>query len=111
MLHRQIDKLQKMVDNLLGFCAEGKTEAALEEADLSPLDSGHERLGTMFLKLQDGALEDRYLLRMEKWLLCDEAAIRYYVDFQNLTAMLHLHFNKNKFGKIPDFAKPPSVIA
>ena len=111
MIHRQIEKLQKMVNNLLGLCAEGKIEAALEEVDLSPPDSQHERLGIMLLKLQDGALEDRYLLRMEKWLLCDEAAMRYYVDFQSLTAMLHLHFNENKLGKMLDFTKTPSVTA
>ena len=98
MIHRQIEKLQKMVNNLLGLCAEGKAEAALEEVDLSPQDSRHERLGTMLLKLQDGVLEDRYLLRMEKWLLCDKAAMRYYVDFQSLTAMLYLHFNHDRLA-------------
>lgn len=111
MIHRQIEKLQKMVNNLLGLCAEGKTEAALEEADLSPQDSRYERLGTMLLKLQDGVLEDRYLLRMEKWLLCDKAAMRYYVDFQSLTAMLHVHFNEKKLSKMMDFTKAPSVTA
>ena len=111
MLHRQIDKLQKVVNDLLGFCAGDKTEAALEKVDLSPPDSQHEQLGIMLLKLQDGALEDRYLLRMEKWLLCDEAAMRYYVDFQSLTAMLHFHFNENKLGKMLDFTRTPHATA
>jgi len=56
-------------------------------------------LGTMLLKLQDGELEDRYLLRLEKWLLCDEAAMRYYIDFQSLNAMLSMHFNPDRFSR------------
>ncbi len=98
MIHRQIEKLQKMVNNLLGLCAGGRTEAALKDTDLFPQDSRYERLGIMLLKAHDGALEDRYFLRMEKWLLCDEAALRYYVDFQSLTAMLSMHFNPDRFS-------------
>jgi hypothetical protein len=109
MIYRQIEKLQKMVDSLLGLCAGGTTKAALEEISLSPQDGRYERLGTMLLKAQDGVLEDRYLLRMEKWLLCDETALRYYVDFQNLTALLNMHFNEKKFREMMDFAITPPV--
>ena len=99
MVYRQIEKLQTMVNNLLGICAEGKTEAVLEDPDLFPQDSRYERLGVMLLKAQDGVLEDRYLLRMEKWLLCDVSALRYYVDFQSLTAILSMHFNPGRFSR------------
>ena len=109
MVHRQIEKLQKMVNNLLGLCADSKTEAALEDTYLFSQDSRYERLGVMVLKAQDGMLEDRYFLRMEKWLLCDEEALRYYVDFQNLTALLYINFNEDKFREMPDFKKTALV--
>ena len=99
MIHRQIEKLQKMVNNLLGLCAESKTEGTWEDAEPLPQDSRYERLGVMLLKAQDGVLEDRYLLRMEKWLLCDEKALRYHVDFQSLAAMLRVHFNPDRFSR------------
>jgi hypothetical protein len=53
----------------------------------------------MLLKLQDGDLEERYQHRLEKWLACDQSALRHYVDFQTLTAMLHMYFNPNQFSK------------
>ena len=109
MVHRQIEKLQNMVNNLLGLCAETGAETTQEEADLSSENTQHERLGVMLLQLQDGLLKERYVRRMEKWLLCDKDALRYYVDFQNLTALLHMHFNENKFGKMLDFTKTPSA--
>ena len=99
MIHRQVEKLQKMVNNLLSLCGGGKTEATLEDTDLCPQDSNYERLGVMLLKAQDGVLEDRYLLRMEKWLLCDASAMRYYIDFQSLTAMLSMHFNLDRLSR------------
>ena len=98
-IHHQIEKLQKMVNNLLGLFGTNKPEAVQEEATLHPEDSRYERLGVMFLQAQDGVLEERYLLRMEKWLLCDKAALRYYVDFQSLTALLYMHFKPDRFGR------------
>jgi len=54
------------------------------------------RLGEMILKLQDGEFEERYFLRMQKWLMCDEKALRYYVEFMQLCAELYITFNKNR---------------
>ncbi|MHC4373060.1 MAG: hypothetical protein ACYSTO_02600 [Planctomycetota bacterium] len=54
MVYRQIEKLQKMVNSLLGLCAEGKAEAALEDTDLFTQDIRYERLGVLVLKAQDG---------------------------------------------------------
>jgi len=96
MLH-QIEKLQKMVNNLLGLCADGEGDAVQDGLPASPQEKKYERLGIMILKAQDGELERRYLLRMEKWLLSDPHALRYYIDFQNLSAMLHVHFNPSRF--------------
>lgn len=105
MIQRQIEKLQNIVNNLLGLCATSSDEAVAPHDDLSPEESRHERLGIMLLKAQDGVLEDRYMMRMEKWILCDEAALRYYVDFQNLTALLHTYFKPNRFSPDQIFGK------
>jgi len=97
MVHRQIEKLQKTVNGLLSLCTGKKPDTPAAETDPSTQDSKYERLGIMLLKAQDGELEERYLRRMEKWLLCDPAAMRHYVDFQSLTAMLTMHFNPDRF--------------
>ena len=54
------------------------------------------RLGTLILKMMDGELEERYFLRMQKWLSCDERALGYYIEFVQLCACLHLMISKKK---------------
>ncbi|HRS70444.1 MAG TPA: hypothetical protein P5175_01210 [Anaerohalosphaeraceae bacterium] len=100
-MFQMIDKLQKVVNSLLGLCEEGGAGVS-EEDIVSPEYHKYEPLGIMILKMQDGVLEKRYFLRMEKWLLCDPAAVEYYIDFQMLTALLHEHFNKSRLEKIAD---------
>ena len=102
MFHKKIDKLQFEVNELLDLC--GETGAIPEESP-SEDNTKYLRLGEMILKAQDGELEQRTLLRMEKWLMCDEQALRYYVDFQNLSVLLYEHFHKSRFAKILDFFK------
>ena len=99
MICRQIEKLQKMVNNLLGIFADRGADTVLDDYALDPEAKAQERLGVMLSKAQDGMLEERYYLRMEKWLLCDESALRYYVDFQSLSAMLSMHFNPDRFRR------------
>jgi hypothetical protein len=59
------------------------------------------RLGEMILKLHDGELEDRYFLRMQKWLECDRGALRYYAEFVQLCASLRLIYGGEIKPKIP----------
>ncbi|MEN8127665.1 MAG: hypothetical protein ABFR90_07650 [Planctomycetota bacterium] len=94
---RQIEKLQRIVNNLLGLCADSGTDAVLDDLPPDSEAKKYERLGVMLLQVQDGVLEERYLRRMEKWLLCDKAALRHYVDFQTLTVLLQMHFNPARF--------------
>lgn len=109
-MFRQIEKLQKTVNSLLGLCHGDRAEEQPQEDAQSVTDSRYERLGMMLLQLQDGELEERYFLRMEKWLLCDPTALRYYVDFQSLTALLHMHFNPQKYAEIPGLAASSSSV-
>jgi hypothetical protein len=71
-----------------------------EQAEVEGLDTKEEkdklRLGEMILKLQDGELEERYFLRMQKWLMCDDKALRYYIEFTQLCAGLYLTFNETR---------------
>ena len=109
MIYRQIEKLQKVVNGLLGLCGGAGDKAESEAVDL-PRISRQEQLGIMILKAQDGVLEDRYLRRMEKWLLCDQVAMRYYVDFQSLSAMLSMHFNPDQFT-LKSFRQQPLGVS
>ncbi len=79
-MFRKIDQLQSDVDDLLGLCAEAGGVVDLEA--LGPEAKKQERQGAMILQMQDGVLEQRYVHRFEQWLLCDEQALRYYIDFQ-----------------------------
>ncbi len=102
-MFRKIDKLQSEIDGMVNLCAEAG--AINNEESTTAEDKKHERLGVMILKAQDGVLEKRYFLRMQKWLSCDQNALEYYVEFQNLTTLLHQHFNKNWLHRILDFLK------
>lgn len=97
MFH-QIEKLQNVVNNLLGLLSTDGADTVQDALPANPEEKKYERLGVMILKAQDGELERRHVLRMEKWLLSDPQALRYYVDFQSLSAMLYLHFNPERFS-------------
>lgn len=55
-------------------------------------DSAKKRLGVMILKMQDGVLEAKYVNRLGKWLCADRQALKYYVEFQNLSALLRMYY-------------------
>ncbi len=102
-MFRKINKLQAEIDEMLELC--DQAGATSQEEPVTAEEKKHERLGVMIMKAQDGVLEERYLLRMEKWLACDPAALRYYLEFQNLTALLYEHFDKNRLSRFIDFLK------
>ena len=62
--------------------------------DTESVSDKYSRLGQLILRLQDGDLEKRYVLRFEKWLLTDRDALEYYVDFTNICAGLHCMLSK-----------------
>ena len=88
----KIESFQSQIDELNKLCSE--VISGPEE-----YTGWQERLGTMILKLQDGTLEKRYALRLEKWLLSDPEAFAYYIDFVNLLADLHMHYCPESFAK------------
>lgn len=94
-MFRKIDKLQSEIDHLLELCDETNGSEEDEYTDL----------GVMILKAQDGVLELQEFARMEKWLSEDRKAVRYYVDFQLLTAQLHEYFRKGWLGRLVDLVK------
>ena len=96
MLH-QIEKLQKMVNRLLGLCEEAGSDVAMDGIPDDYSDTKYEKLGVFVLKSQDGVLSKGSAKVMGKWLARDEEAHRYYIDFMDLTAMLHFHFQLNKY--------------
>jgi hypothetical protein len=102
---KKIDKLQREVDQLFEVCAEAGSDELLEDYAPTAEEKKYQRLGIMALQLQDGVLEQRYFLRMEKWLRTDPSALQYYVDFQNISAMLYAQYSKSRFTKVLDFIK------
>ena len=96
----QIDKLTAIINSAVG---RKKTDDIQSEPSIpqtekkSRRDLEYQRLGEMILKMQDGHLEQRYISRLGKWLSCDELALRYYVEFNQLSAMLRIFYgNKQK---------------
>ena len=97
MLH-QIEKLQKMVNRLLGLCEEAGSDVAVDGIPDDYSDTKYEKLGVFILKFQDGVLSKHSTKVMKKRIERDKVALRYYVDFMGLTIMLHSHFQPNKFN-------------
>lgn len=94
---RQIEKLQKMVNNLLGLCREAGAGAKIDEIPYDTSHRKHEKLGVLILKLQDGVSSKRSNKKLQNWIACDEEARLYYIDFIKLTILLQMHFQPGKF--------------
>jgi hypothetical protein len=94
-MFRKVDKLQNDVDELLDLCNDSDDTEQSE----------YQELGEMILKAQDGELGKRGFKKMERQLTKDEEALRYYIDFQLLTAMLREHFDKDWLRRITDAFK------
>lgn len=91
---RQIEKIQKMVNSLLGHCCEAGADVA---PNPSSQEDKYEDLGVMILKAQDGDLPQRSIIEMNRWIMNDTSVLDYYVDFQHMTALLKTHFNPSRF--------------
>ena len=91
---RQIEKIQRMVNTLLGYCTKAGADVAPQS---SSQEDKYEDLGVMILQAQDGVLSRRSQIELNRWLLNDTSALRYFVDFQQLTVLLQMHFNPARF--------------
>lgn len=95
----QIDKLTAIINSAIGREKTDFTQSdsyGSHSEKNSGQDVKYERLSEMILKMQDGQLEQRYVSRLGKWLLCDEQALRYYVEFCNLSTMLYMTFSEKQ---------------
>ena len=63
---------------------------------MAPQNVEHERLGALILKMQDGLLEQKSVFRFGKWLECDKKALRYYIEFNQLSAALRSIYDKTQ---------------
>lgn len=91
-MEKKVNQIQKEVDDLIRLCA---------DAGVGPDDSWIEldkyaKLGYLVLKLQDEDLEREHIDLLEEWLSSDREALEYYIEFQNLNAMLYSYFNKDR---------------
>ena len=59
-----------------------------ETGDARYIQGKYTKLGVMILRLQDGELAAKDAARMEKWLLSDQHALKYYLEFNQLCSML-----------------------
>ena len=94
---KKIEKIQKIVDCLLGYLTQGGLEEPQLHSPETLSEEQRQSLGEAILQAHDGVLSPRLMLEMSRVLLHDERALRYYVDFQNLTVLLGEHFNPGRF--------------
>jgi hypothetical protein len=99
-LNSEINKLNRMCADTIG--------RPFGPAPENFTDRNRERLGVLILKLLDGVLSHRILSLLEKWLMADSDARRYYIDFVTLTTMLQVYYNPGRFKlpKITELANP-----
>ena len=96
MFHK-INKIQKTVDDFIELCNETENGQA-DDGPHSDLSSKHiVSLGEMILKAQEGDLSTRSMREMSRWLANDDNALRYYIEFQNLTTLLQKYFKSDVF--------------
>lgn len=86
MKPEEIEHIKSQIDELNASLAE-----LVEPA--SPKERRRQRLGDLFLRLQDGQLPEQSFRHLERRLLTDREALDYYVEFMHLSAMLHLHYH------------------
>jgi len=99
----QIDRLTEIINSAVG---RNKADKPLSPAPKqSSQDRDYQRLGEMILKMQDGVLEHKYVSRLGKWLSCDERALKYYVEFNQLSAMLRSLYSKKQITEEISLAK------
>ena len=103
----EFDNIQSEINKLNRLCQES-LGSAFESEPTDPKARRWERLGVFILKLLDGVLERRYVLRLEKWLLSDAEARQYYVDFMHLTTLLHFYYNSDRY-KAPRITEPTAT--
>lgn len=88
MQEKDIDILKKQLDEL-NYLIDETARPVDSEDDLE--SKKRTRLGILILKMQDNLLPPRFIRRLEKWLMADRDSLDYYVDFMQLTAMLHFY--------------------
>lgn len=91
----KIDKIQKELDELIHLCFEAGGAESPEE----PLDK-FSKLGYLILRLQDGELDEHYSQLLEQWLLSDREALNYYLEFQQLNALLYSYFHPERADQL-----------
>lgn len=106
-MYDDIENIQSEINKLNQLC-EDSLSSIFESEPANPKARRWQRLGVFILKLLDGVLERRYVLRLEKWLRADADARRYYIDFMHLTALLHMHYNPedSKAARLVESLKP-----
>jgi hypothetical protein len=93
----QIDKIQKMINNLLGLITEADAEVVSKEST-GDFEDKYEDLGVMILRAHDDDLPARSMLEMQRLLTNDSQACCYYIDFQQVTAMLGGRFHPERLS-------------
>ncbi|MCK5001195.1 MAG: hypothetical protein KAS23_16745 [Anaerohalosphaera sp.] len=93
-MENRIDTLRAQIDEISGLIGDTVIDGFGHEA----VSDKYSRLGQMILRMQDGDLERRYVLRFEQWLLSDNDALEYYVRFSDISAGLRMILG-NKIGQ------------
>jgi hypothetical protein len=95
----QIDKLTAIINSAVRRKKTDESQSHLFEdkpQKSSRQDLEYQRLVVMILKMQDGLLEQRHVSRLGKWVSSDEKALKCYVEFNQLSAMLRQRYGKNQ---------------
>ncbi len=92
MFHKKIDKMQAEIDQLLGLCSEANGDVPGE----------NEQLGVLILRAHDGDLDKADFQQLQQRIVEDDTSLRYYVDFQLLSAMLEEVYGSPRLNRVLD---------
>lgn len=107
-LFRKVDDVTTQTDRLndliYGRPEPSERDFLREKYGMSPRQC--QKLGVMILKYHDDVLESSNIRRLQRLLDNDTKVFSYYLDFQQLTVMLILHFRSKSESQIAAISTP-----
>ena len=97
--------MQKEVDALISLMHEAGMQSEPDLSMLAPEQKREHLLTIIFLMMQDGELEEQYFKQVEEWLQRNKEVLDYYVEFQFLSAALHVYFHKDRQARLVERVK------
>ena len=94
-IHRKIEHITGKIKDMVNI---------IDTPDKPLTASQQQKLGIMILKLQDHELEQTQFSRLQEWIINDRRALRFFVEFAQISESLRGMFTKKQATETPMMA-------